>query len=156
MMDLSRSSERDVNCRACGGKQAWGTKLPNSRHDMETDVNLAKEMNKLSVQEREKILDNIHGVAKAQEETPEMLEKSPTLLDKALATLSRSIRKALDRAFFLRPELKNDRRLKLMFLQAEYISNADLSAKRMAFHFKHQLELFGEDKLVTALTLKDL
>jgi hypothetical protein len=130
-----------------------GNKTSNSRHD--TDVNLGREMNELSVPERQKVLDDIHGVAEAQEETPELLEKSLAQLDKAICSLPRPDRKALDHAIFLRPELKNDIKFKIMFLRADYFV-ADLSAKRMALYFKYKLELFGEDKLVKKLSVEDL
>ena len=137
---------------------SWGTKdIPNHQHHVGVgvDLDLVKEMNELSVQEREKVYDEIHGVAKAQEESPEFVTQSIQEMDTALKNLPRTRRKALDRASFLYPGLATDIKFKLMFLRAEYF-DPGRSARRMAKHFEDKLMLFGEEKLVKKITWEDL
>ena len=124
----------------------------------EWDAALAKEMNELSVTEREKVLDDIHGVASIQEETPASILQSLREIDLALGVLPKIKRKALDRALFFKPGLLDDEhsdKFKLMFLRADSY-DAPKAAKRLAKHFEEKLELFGEGKLTKPITLDDL
>jgi hypothetical protein len=121
----------------------------------ETDVALAREMNELSVKERGKVLDDIHGVAENQEETPEFVATCLKDMDVALSTIPKAKRKALDRALFFKPSIQKDANFKLMFLRAD-VYDAQKAAKRMARYFNEKLLLFGEDKLVKKITLDDL
>jgi hypothetical protein len=120
-----------------------------------TDAELAKEMYELSVQEREKILDDIHGVAQAQEETPEFVARCLEDLDKAISLLSKGKRKSLDRAIFQSPSLQHDAKFKLMFLRSDAY-NPRRAADRMANYYTNKQKLFGEEKLVKKITLDDL
>jgi hypothetical protein len=61
----------------------------------------------------------------------------------------------VNRAFFLRPSLENDNKFKLMFLRAD-LYDTPKAANRMAKYFDLKCELFGEDKLVKPITVKDL
>jgi hypothetical protein len=118
----------------------------------DANAHLAKEMNELSVQEREQVFDDIHGVADVLEETAELLLTSIRALDRSIAS---SRHKALTRAMFLRPELESDNQFKLMFLRATEF-NVKAALKRICAHFQKKVELFGEDKLVKDITISDL
>jgi hypothetical protein len=155
MTDLFHT-EKGPSCNSFCGKYQWGAKKQSNYHDgSRIDADLAREMNELSVQEREKVFDDMHGVAETLEETQQLLTESLDGLDKALAKLPRTIRKAFDRAMFLRPELENGSSFKLQFLRAECF-NIDLASKRMANFFTQKLKYFGEDKLVKNISLEDL
>eukprot|EP00339_Tiarina_fusa_P005404 CAMPEP_0117052190 /NCGR_PEP_ID=MMETSP0472-20121206/36081_1 /TAXON_ID=693140 ORGANISM="Tiarina fusus, Strain LIS" /NCGR_SAMPLE_ID=MMETSP0472 /ASSEMBLY_ACC=CAM_ASM_000603 /LENGTH=513 /DNA_ID=CAMNT_0004766733 /DNA_START=115 /DNA_END=1653 /DNA_ORIENTATION=+ len=124
-----------------------------------TDADLAKQMNELSVQEREKVLEEIHGVADAAEESPEFLQSCIQALDAAIAKIPKAKRKALDKAFFLRPQYQqNDNnhhnKFKLMFLRADYY-DPQKAAKRMAKFFDWKLKIFGEAGFVKDIALED-
>eukprot|EP00339_Tiarina_fusa_P009765 CAMPEP_0117014084 /NCGR_PEP_ID=MMETSP0472-20121206/11499_1 /TAXON_ID=693140 ORGANISM="Tiarina fusus, Strain LIS" /NCGR_SAMPLE_ID=MMETSP0472 /ASSEMBLY_ACC=CAM_ASM_000603 /LENGTH=456 /DNA_ID=CAMNT_0004717569 /DNA_START=74 /DNA_END=1444 /DNA_ORIENTATION=- len=123
--------------------------------DHETEVALAKEMNNLTVQERERVFDDIHGVAEVHEESPEFVESCLEAMDLALNTLAKIKRKGLDRALFFKPSIETDKKFKLMFLRAD-IYDAKKAARRMAKYFDEKLRLFGEEKLVKRITLDDL
>ena len=116
---------------------------------------LVNELNELSVKEREKVFEEIHGVATIQEETPELLTESLMAFKTKLNEIPKRKRKAMDRAFFLRPSLEKDEKFQLMFLRAERF-DAGQAALRMARYFDHKLELFGEEKLAKPITLDDL
>jgi hypothetical protein len=157
---------QDAGCVCFGEDARWGagstTSLSPPLFSAESptpydvdDARLAREMNELSVQEREQVLDDVHGVAATQEETPEFLATCLQKLDNSLSALSYAKRKDLDRAFFLRPGLHTGRNFKLLFLRADKY-NDELAAERMAKFFTNKLSLFGEDKLVKDITLDDL
>ena len=116
---------------------------------------IAKELNELSVQERERVLEEVHGVADEFHETDEFLDTKITEFDHAVADLSYVKRKELDRAFFLKPSIQKDTKFKIMFLRADEYDPIK-AAERMAKFFTHKLSLFGEDKLVKDITLEDL
>jgi hypothetical protein len=151
MASVLNSTQQEPGCNSgCinGGEKT----APN---DASIDAYLIREMNELSVQERQKVLEEIHGVADVQEETPDMVAEALGELAGAMCNLPRSARRALDRAFFLKPSIEKDSKFKLMFLRADYY-DAGKAAMRMAKFFEHKLELFGEDKLVKKITLEDL
>jgi len=141
----------------CGKAGGWGKKKVHEVPQCEDEdyASLAKELNELSVQERERVFEEVHGVAQAQEETQDFVTDCVTQFDKALSELSYAKRKELDRAFFLKPSIQKDWKFKLLFLRADQY-NARQAAERMAKYFAHKLTLFGEDKLVKEITLDDL
>lgn len=116
---------------------------------------LAKEMSELSVNEREKVYDDLHGVAQPLQETPEFISKCFQEMDDALKKIPKSKRKALDRAIFLRPRLLVDRKFKLMFLRGDEYDGVK-AARRLVKHFDVKLELFGDELLAKDIRLKDL
>ena len=119
------------------------------------DAQLAREMNDLTVKERERLYEDLHGVSTVQEETPEFLNSCLEQLDVELGKVPQNKRKWLDRAFFLRRSLETDRKFKLKFLRADRY-NPGKAAARMAAFFQGKVELFGEDKIVKKITLDDL
>jgi hypothetical protein len=137
-----------------GGMEVSSSLDPNNTLNF-TDAQLASELNSLTVAEREKVLDDVHGVAKPAEETPEFVATLSKQLNQALFEVSKTKRKALNRAFFLKPSIKTDVKFNMMFLRVEQY-NAKKAADRIANYFTHKLELFGEDKLVRRITLEDL
>ena len=116
------------------------------------DIELAKEMNQLSVQEREKVYEDIHGVAETQEETPEFIAKAIQDMDACIEKSSKAKRRAYDRAIFFRPTLAHDTKFKLMFLRADQY-DALKASKRYLKYYMDKLELFGETKLMSDITL---
>jgi len=119
------------------------------------DVDLAKEMNELSFEQREKILEDVHGVAAVHDETPEFVDQCIEELDKAISKTPIKNRKAYNRAVFLRPSLQSDKKFKLQFLRADEF-DAKMAAERMVKYFQQKSDLFGEEKLGKTLTLDDL
>mmetsp|Transcript_10718 Transcript_10718/g.16836 ORF Transcript_10718/g.16836 Transcript_10718/m.16836 type:complete len:476 (-) Transcript_10718:2224-3651(-) len=148
------------NGNGCDQQFGGGIDVPSSsysgNHNMDvTDAQLASELNALSVAERERVYDDVHGVAKAAEETPEFVAIKTRQLDEALSKIPKLRRQALDRALFLKPSIMADVKFKMMFLRHEHF-NTTQAANRIAKHFTHKLEIFGEGKLVRRITLEDL
>jgi hypothetical protein len=120
-----------------------------------TDVNklFATEMNALSLQERNRVLEDIHGVAKLSEEDPKFIDTCMELLEGEIRKISYKL--AYERALFLSPRHVLCREFRIMFLRAERFDIV-LAAKRITVYFEHKLQLFGETKLVKDIALEDL
>jgi hypothetical protein len=142
-------------CSDYGGDRGAEVRVNTPPHEIQDDVDLAKEMNDLTVDERERLFDEIHGVLKEREETPGFAETCCDQFDNALSKLSSAKRKYLGRAFFLNPSIQKDAKFKMMFLRADNY-NARRAAQRMAGFFTFKRELFGDDKLHKTITLDDL
>jgi len=123
--------------------------------DSYTDSDLAPDMNAMSFAERQAVEEDIHGVAEAIEETPELITHKMEAMRQALARLNSQQRQALDRAFFFRPALSQDQGLHLMFLRARRF-HADNAALSMAAYFQATRDLFGDDLLVQRITWNDV
>ena len=140
----------------CWGRRIGSYRPPRDKDAIDgVDPSLAQELNELSVQEREAVFDEVHGVAKPLEETLELIQESFLNLKRELARIPKKSRKAYDRAVFLKPSLECDDKFKLMFLRAERF-DASAAAWRMVGYFNSKLELFGEEKLVKKLNMDDL
>jgi hypothetical protein len=124
-------------------------------YENQDDAALANEMNELTVDERNRVLEEVHGVADMQEETPEFIMTCLDQMDGALSKLSYSKRRDWDRATFLKPSLLKDSKFKLMFLRTDNYDGRQ-AAERLARFFVLKRDLFGEDKLVKNMTLDDL
>ena len=118
---------------------------------------LAQEMKALSMEEREQVYDDIHGVASVREETPEFINHAIQQLDDELVNMSHSKKRNYTRALFLRPALANDEKFKLMFLRAD-LYNPHAAATRLVKHFDMKYELFGVSKLgaTCPMTIDDI
>lgn len=145
MTNISSSSQskKNGNTPASGGENLFDDKL------------LAREMNDLTVQDREQVYDEIHGVADIIDETPELVSRSLAEMREELLKIPKRRRRALDRALFLKPSLSSDDKFHLIFLRAERFDPVKAAGK-MYRHFNHKLELFGEEKLAKRITLDDL
>jgi hypothetical protein len=70
-----------------------------NNRDYPSVAELAEEINELSIEEREKVFDDIHGVAKTQEETPEFVASCIQQLNKKLSAVPKKHQRALDQAW---------------------------------------------------------
>jgi hypothetical protein len=118
----------------------------------EADELLAKELNELSVNQRDFMLDEIHGVADTITESPSFVSQSLANLEKELAKVRKQ--SMYNRALFLAPRHVKDKKLRLKFLRAEYFDAAK-AAQRMIRHFEKKRELWGDSKLGKTITLDD-
>ena len=114
---------------------------------------LAREMNKLSVEEREKVLEDVHGIPRLVDEPKERIEACLALLETEITSVSRKA--AYDLASFNSNEYTSSKKIRLMFLRAENYDPYN-AASRMVRFFDQKYELFGADKLTKDITLDDL
>lgn len=117
------------------------------------DAILAHGMTSLSLEERNRALEEIHGIKHEIEEDPEVVERELQNMEEALQSI-RS-KKAYDQAAFLSPKYVQDRKFRLVFLRADAF-DAKKAAERMVRHFQFKLELFGLDKLVKHIEVDDM
>jgi hypothetical protein len=121
----------------------------------ELDEILAKEMSRLTMQERDHVLQEIHGIADAAiVETPEFVEQRLQQLDECLARIAPT-KEAYSRALYQSPDYVQDRNFRLMFLRCE-LFHVEQAAERLVRHFDEKLKLFGDDLLARDIRLSDL
>jgi hypothetical protein len=116
---------------------------------------LAAALNKMSIQEREQVIYDIHGVSDLILETPDLIATSLVQLDRSLHAMSISKKTAYESAHTQNPKYVSRSSFRLAFLRAEQF-DAGKAAERMSMFFEHKLQLFGADKLARDLTLDDL
>jgi hypothetical protein len=115
---------------------------------------LAYDMNQLSVEEREKVFEDVHGVAPVRIDEPqEVIDASLYLLEKELANISSKA--AYDLASSMSKEYTSSNKIRLMFLRAESF-DAYKAASRMVKFFDEKYKLFGAEKLTKDIVLADL
>jgi hypothetical protein len=132
----------------------WNTiKEDKSSGKTEAVLNGLKQLNLQSAQERERVLEEVHGVADSQcEETPELIDQRLHLLEEEIQLIKK--RTSYDRALFLSPKYVLDRDFRIMFLRSE-LFDARKAANRLVRFFESKKELWGDDKLARPITLDD-
>lgn len=120
-----------------------------------TEEDMAKDMNALSVEERQAVIQDIHGVPDLISETPAFIRSKVDETKEVLQNLtSTSYRAAWDRASYLRPELESDAHF-LIFLRAKKYNTFDAANWLLKF-YDTKREVWGEDLLVHRITWNDL
>jgi len=114
---------------------------------------LANELSQLSTEERAHVLEEIHGVAKAVDETDTLVEKSLKEMEAEIGKVRK--KSAYEKALFLNPDHVRDPAFRLMFLRAVGFDPRK-AARRIINFFHHKMRLFGLDKLTRRITLTSL
>ena len=114
----------------------------------------AKELNALSLEDRERVFEEVHGIAHSADEDPATITQHLVDLDQAIPEV-RLDTSAYELAMSKEPSLQTDRSFRLMFLRAEDF-NARRAARRLVKYFNSKRILFGEGKLTKRITLEDL
>jgi hypothetical protein len=105
---------------------------------------MAKEMNRLSLQEREKAYEDLHGVSAMVHETPELIASALKGMEHYLQGIRH--KPAYDLAEASRIDYAQDANLRLMFLRADRF-DTERAANRLVRWFEWKLDLFGEENL---------
>lgn len=133
----------------------------------ELDALFARDMYDLPTQEREQVLQDIHGVSDALVENPELIQESRTALDQTLqswikkdqASSSKTTTKpkfgAYQRALQQNPAYVQSAKLQLQFLRADRW-DVRRAADRMIRFFTAKEALFEPDRLAKTITIEDL
>jgi hypothetical protein len=118
---------------------------------------VAKTMAKLSMQERENVYYDIHGVQDAIDEESEegFVERKLSEMHDEIQIIDSVERRAYETARSTNPNYVDDRNFRLRFLRADRF-DPKLAADRYARHYQTKLELFGEDKLGRDILQDDL
>jgi hypothetical protein len=119
-----------------------GKDIPETPQEVElVDQMLAQEFNQLSMEEKDRILFEIHGIA--SDEDPDDLGSYYKDLERHLGEIPE--KKELEAAKYYNADfVKNNR---LAFLRALRF-NAKEAAERMVVHFRSKQELFGEGEIL--------
>lgn len=130
------------------------TKLLVGRREFD-DVrqSIENEMAALSIQERKRVHEDLHGYPCSINETEEVVHRSLAELETCLNEIPE--KDAYDIAMSMSPEFVKDRSFRLLFLRTMEF-DAKRAAVRMVNHFKQKQFLFGKEKLVQQITLDDL
>jgi hypothetical protein len=122
-------------------------------HPESVDALIAREMNQLSMEERNTIYSDIHGVADIVKEAPGFINFQLLQLETELSKIK--TKTAYDLAKSLSADYVNDPKFRLMFLRASSF-DVNAAAAQMARFFDEKLELFGAEKLTKDIEWSDL
>eukprot|EP00526_Cylindrotheca_closterium_P009688 CAMPEP_0113622620 /NCGR_PEP_ID=MMETSP0017_2-20120614/11600_1 /TAXON_ID=2856 /ORGANISM="Cylindrotheca closterium" /LENGTH=420 /DNA_ID=CAMNT_0000532473 /DNA_START=31 /DNA_END=1290 /DNA_ORIENTATION=- /assembly_acc=CAM_ASM_000147 len=128
-----------------------------SGSDDKIDSLIANALNQLSLDERETVYYEMHGVDEIVQETPGLVETSLNRLELELERIKHTHRKAIAyrMAEEMSPEYVQDQTLRMKFLRSEKF-DVQKSAERMIRFFDCKLHFFGQAKLCQDITLQDL
>jgi len=114
---------------------------------------LVQELNSLSIQERQRVYEDVHGIADKKQETSEFIESCCAQVQREIRKIKQ--RPAYYKATFLRPNAFTSKDFVVHFLRAEdYIPKR--AARRIVDYFEFKLSLFGLGRLCKTITLDDL
>ncbi|CAJ1941327.1 unnamed protein product [Cylindrotheca closterium] len=119
----------------------------------EIDKMVAQAMLELSPQDRERALEELHGVVEVDTEDPSFISSCLDDLDNCLATTKANT--AYAEAERMSHAYVSNNRFRMMFLRSVRYVPQD-AAERMINFFEYKKELFGRDKMVQDLTFEDL
>jgi hypothetical protein len=117
------------------------------------DFVLANELSAMSVQERERVYHDIHGVSELIKEEPQLLEVSLAQLEEGIQNISK--REAYEQALSQNAEYVTDRKFRLKFLRADSF-DPQAAAARLVKFLEQKSKLFGVEKLTQDIKLSDL
>jgi hypothetical protein len=138
----------------CGGDDGFSLMARRGVEEpTDMDKVLAQEVHNLSLKERNRVYEEVHGVAEPLEENPEFVAQRLSEFDLHLSTIRN--KPAYDFALQQSPEYVNDRKFRLMFLRYTEF-DAHKAAQRLVNHFDFKMELYGQEKLARNITFDDL
>lgn len=115
---------------------------------------LSKEMEKLSLVEHEKILFDIHGIARVDEEDPDDVDSHLEQVEVGIQKIRK--KPAYDRAMHWDASYVQDRSFRLRFLRCDYF-RSHVAAQRIVRHFEIKQTLFGDGPILARdILLSDL
>ena len=126
-----------------------------SSADDDVDQLLASEMYKLSVDERNRAYDDLHGISTMTNEDPNLVETKLVELTQALEAIRPRDKTAYTDAMTMNPEYVSDPKLRLMFLRAKQF-DANEAATQMVNFFDVKRRLFGDAKLTETIQWSDI
>jgi hypothetical protein len=139
---------------SCGGDDGFSSMARRGVEEpADMEKMLAQEVHNLSLQERNRVFEEVHGVAEPLEEDPEFVAQRLSEFDRHLSTIRN--KPAYDLALQQSPEYVNDRNFRLAFLRStEFDGNK--AAQKFVNHFDFKMEIFGREKVAKNITFGDL
>ena len=132
------------------------TKLSSVPPMKELGIEFITELNKLSIEERDEVTCDVHGI-NAVSEDPELflISKCVESFESEITLIPTSEKEAYSIALEQNPKYVMDKNFLLMFLRADQFDTKAAAARFVAF-FQVKLELFGRDKLGRDIRVDDL
>jgi hypothetical protein len=158
MPPMSMASEDDDSCNA--DRPIFKKVLEglidaiSSTKKKSIESSLAKELNQLSLAEREEVNYDLHGVAYLIEETPEFVDKCLADLESEICKIEDN-KNAYEMAKKANFEYICGRDFRLKFLRAERFLPKNAATRLVGF-LEEKLKLFGPEPLARELLLSDL
>jgi hypothetical protein len=153
MMRFHDSADGCCNFFGFPTKQRLVQPLVTAPSVAEVESELTKHLTQLRIDERERILEDLHGIVQVTEEVPEVVERALQELDLELERKKRGttyeLAQSLNRAYV------SHRPLRLQFLRADDM-DPKAAADRLIKFFDNKRHLFGIDLLTKDIRLKDL
>ena len=137
----------------------------------DADTMLARELNQISLEERDQALNEIHGVAEIAKEDPDVISTAlqqlavelckyhrrgvgiaTTVDESSLVAEADAYREAMEKD----PSYVQNPRFQLMFLRAEGFDQPAKSAERLVKFMDVKKKLFGSARLTKDVTIADL
>eukprot|EP00980_Cylindrotheca_fusiformis_P029145 scaffold22737_cov120-Cylindrotheca_fusiformis.AAC.8 len=118
------------------------------------DKILAAELERLSLKEREKVYEDVHGVSNVIQETPEMIATCLEQMDQEIDLIKK--KHAYEQAKLRSHYLVTNRQFLLSFLRSTSF-NPKMAASYLVQYFSNKLEIFGTEKLgKSRISLEDI
>jgi hypothetical protein len=125
------------------------------KNQISIESSLAKELNQLSLAEREKAYLDLHGVADVVEEGPEFVDKCLADLESEICKIEDDKKSAYETAKKVNPEYICGRDFRLKFLRATRFVSKNAATRLVGF-LEEKLKQFGPIPLARELLLTDL
>eukprot|EP00980_Cylindrotheca_fusiformis_P012835 scaffold3169_cov107-Cylindrotheca_fusiformis.AAC.5 len=115
---------------------------------------LAAELEKLSLKEREKVYEDVHGVSDVVQETPELIASCLQQMDHEINLIKK--KDAYEQAKLQSFSFVHNRQFRLAFLRCTSF-NPRTAASHLVQYFSKRLEIFGTEKLTkSSINLDDI
>ena len=129
-------------------------KIPeNATNVDDVDATIAKQMMALSVEDREKVYMDVHGVKEGPRENSEDIQAALVAMQMEIEKLED--KEAYDQARSMDQNYVEDRSFRLAFLRSVYY-DPKKAAIKVVRYFQLKLDLFGEEKLTLDIVQDDL
>jgi len=144
----------DFNC--LGGRSDHDASLPNismqNQIMTETDAFLASELSKLTIQERNRAMEDLHCVGEDLEETPEMIAQSMATFDEVLQQQHDSV---YDMAARQNRAYVEDDSFRMRFIRAN-LHDTNKAVSQMRHFLRNKAKYFGTERIGRDITINDL
>eukprot|EP00980_Cylindrotheca_fusiformis_P029224 scaffold22759_cov98-Cylindrotheca_fusiformis.AAC.1 len=115
---------------------------------------LASELEKLSLEERERVYEDVHGVSDVIQETPELIANCLEQMDREIDLIKN--KDTYEQARLQSSNFKINRKYRLAFLRST-LFNPKMAALHLVEYFRYKLELLGtEQPAIYQIALEDL
>jgi hypothetical protein len=128
--------------------------ISSNPHPDDVDALMASELHGMTLQEREIVYEEVHGVDKEMVETPLLLAESLERMKVALEQQVPKLRLFYEHARQINPDYVDSPSFWLQFLRAEYF-DAPNAALRLCRFLAGKVEFFGLDALARPIALDE-